>query len=127
MKTRASVTPDDIGVVQQLQLFEELSDRAGVAPPVIDADDFLASPEAHLRALCKELGIAFTSRMLAWPAGPRASDGVWAPYWYAAVLKSKGFEASPPRKMRLDADCAAVAEVCRPAYESMWRCRLVVD
>jgi len=123
VKTRASVTPEDIGVSQQLQLFDELADRAGVAPPVIDAEEFLASPEAHLRALCDLLGIAFTSRMLAWPAGPRASDGVWAPYWYAAVLKSTGFEAPPPRNA-LDADCARVADACRPAYESMQRYRL---
>ena len=42
-------------------------------------DDFLRDPEAHLRALCTHLGIAFDERMLRWPAGPRASDGVWAP------------------------------------------------
>jgi hypothetical protein len=124
VKTRVSVTPEDIGVAQQLQLFDELADGAGVAPPVIDADDFLASPEAHLRALCDYLGIAFTSRMVAWPAGPRASDGVWAPYWYAAVLKSTGFEAPSPRAAELNADCARVAELCRPAYESMRRHRL---
>jgi hypothetical protein len=124
VKTRASVTPDDIGVTQQLQLFDEIADRAGAAPPVIDADDFLASPEPHLRNLCSYLGIAFTPRMLSWPAGSRASDGVWAPYWYAAVLKSTGFEAPSPRTNRLDAECERVADICRPAYESMRRYRL---
>ena len=53
---------------------------------MIDAGDFLRDPETYLRWLCDWLGIAFTPRMLSWPAGPRASDGVWAPYWYDAVL-----------------------------------------
>ncbi|MEJ1935629.1 hypothetical protein WDZ92_36015, partial [Nostoc sp. NIES-2111] len=34
-------------------------------------------------ALCLALGIPFDEAMLAWPAGPRASDGVWAPAWVA--------------------------------------------
>jgi hypothetical protein len=124
VKTRASVTPEDIGVTQQLQLFDELADRAGVAPTVIDADDFLASPEAHLRALCDDLDIRFTPRMLTWPPGPRESDGIWAPHWYAAVLKSTGFEALSPPAAELNAECARVANLCRPAYESMRRHRL---
>jgi hypothetical protein len=124
VKTRASVTPEDIGVLQQLHLFDEIADRVGAAPPVIDADDFLTSPEPHLRNLCGYLGIAFTPRMLSWPPGPRASDGVWAPYWYSAVLKSTGFEATSPRTNRLDAECERVADICRPAYESMRRHRL---
>ena len=32
-----------------------------------------------------------------WPAGPRESDGVWAPHWYAAVEASTGFAAHDPR------------------------------
>jgi hypothetical protein len=57
--------------------------RHGEAPPIIDAGDFLRAPEAHLRALCGWLGIDFTSACCAGPKGPRASDGVWAPHWYA--------------------------------------------
>ena len=124
VKTRASVTPEDIGLPQQRRLFDEIADRTGSTPSVIDADDFLRAPEAHLRKLCADLGIAFTARMLAWPPGPRASDGVWAPYWYAAVLKSTGFEAPPERTIRLDGECARVADACRPIYESLRAYRL---
>ena len=46
------------------------STRCPRTPPVIDAGDFLRGPEAHLRWLCDWLGIAFTDRMLHWPAGP---------------------------------------------------------
>ena len=38
-----------------------------------------------LRALCAALGVPFDAAMLSWPAGPRDSDGVWAPHWYAGV------------------------------------------
>jgi hypothetical protein len=119
VKSRATVTPEDIGLPQQARLFDELAERGGVAPPVIDAGDFLRAPEAHLRALCARLGIAFTERMLQWPAGPRESDGIWAPHWYAAVWSSTGFEPWRAREVKLDGDAARVADACRPAYERL--------
>jgi hypothetical protein len=120
LKSRATVTPEDIGLPQQSRLFDELADRHGAAPPVIDAADFLQAPEAHLRALCAWLGIDFTERMLAWPAGPRPTDGVWAPHWYAAVWRSTGFEPAQPRDVDLDGHAARVADACRPAYERLY-------
>ena len=127
LKSRATVTPEDIGLPQQARLFDELAQRNGVAPPVIDAGDFLRAPEAHLRALCASLGIEFTGRMLRWPAGPRDSDGIWAPHWYAAVWASTGFEPWRPREVHLDGEAARGAEACRPAYESLHAHRLPVE
>ena len=124
LKSRATVTPEDIGLPQQARLFDELAERGGTAPPVIDAADFLQAPEAYLRALCARFGIDFTDRMLAWPAGPRDSDGIWAPHWYAAVWASTGFEPWQPREVRLDGDAARVAEACRPAYARLRAHRL---
>ena len=98
----------------------------GEPPPVIDAADFLRDPEAHLRWLCDWLGIPFTDRMLAWPAGPRDSDGVWAPHWYDAVWASTGFAPYRPREVDLSPHDAAVAEACRPAYERLRALRLVL-
>jgi sulfotransferase family protein len=126
VKTRATVTPEDIGVPQQGRLFDELADRSGVAPPVVDADEFLRAPEAHLRALCARLGIPFTERMLAWPPGPRESDGVWAPWWYAAVERSTRFETPRQKPGRLDHDLARVADACQPVYESLRRHRIEI-
>jgi hypothetical protein len=119
VKSRATVAPEDIGLLQQSQLFDELAERNGAAPLVIDAGDFLRAPEAHLRGLCRRLGIPFSERMLAWPAGPRESDGIWAPHWYAAVRASTGFEPWRPREARLEGQPARVAEACRPAYEKL--------
>jgi hypothetical protein len=126
VKSRATVAPDDIGLPQQARLFDELADRNGAAPLVIDAGDFLRAPEAQLRALCTRLGIDFSERMLRWPAGPRDSDGIWAPHWYAAVWASTGFEPWRAREPRLDGGAARVAEACRPAYEKLHAHRLVV-
>jgi len=118
VRARETCEPQDIGLPQQEWLIR-FWDGHGAAPPVVDAGDFLRAPEAHLRWLCAWLGIPFTERMLSWPAGPRESDGVWAPHWYAAVWASTGFEPWRPRTIELSAHDAAVAEACRPAYEAL--------
>lgn len=123
VKSREACEPEDIGLLQQVVLLDAL-EAAGQEPPVVDAADFLRDPEGHLRWLCDWLGIPFTERMLAWPAGPRDSDGVWAPHWYDAVWASTGFAPYRPREVDLDAHDAAVAEACRPAYERLRQRRL---
>jgi sulfotransferase family protein len=115
LRSRADVTPDDIGVLQQLELHVQL----GPDVPVVDSADFLRDPESYLRWLCDYAGVPFLSSMLSWPAGPRESDGVWAPYWYDAVLASTGFEPYRPREVDLSPHDAAVAEACRPAYDAL--------
>ena len=122
VKSRESCEPDDIGLRQQVDLLDQLDEQ----PPVIDAADFLHRPETHLRWLCDWLGIPFTDAMLTWPAGPRDSDGVWAPHWYDAVRASTGFAPYRPREIDLDEHDAAVALACRPAYERLRAMRLVL-
>ncbi len=125
-RKREEVTLDDIGFVQQRELFEREADRQGAAPPVIEARDVLADPRGTLFALCSALGIPFREEMLSWPAGPRASDGVWAPVWYDAVERSTGF--GPPRPERGPADLPdhlkPIAEAAQPHYERLAAFRL---
>jgi hypothetical protein len=118
VRSREACEPRDIGVLQQRWLVDGW-EAAGAPAPIIDAGDFLHAPEAHLRWLCDWLDIPFTERMLSWPAGPRDSDGVWAPHWYDAVWRSTGFQPWRPRAIDLSDHDAAVAEACRPAYEAM--------
>lgn len=125
VRARESCEPADIGIPQQGWL-AELWDAHGADVPVIDAGDFLRAPEPHLRWLCDWLGVPFTERMLAWPAGPRDSDGAWAPHWYAAVWRSTGFEPWRARETALSAHDAAVAQACRPVYERLHARRLRV-
>ena len=123
VRTRESCEPHDIGLPQQ-QMLLELWDHHHLEVPIIDAADFVRAPEAHLRWLCEWLGIPFTDRMLCWPPGPRPSDGVWAPHWYASVWASTGFEPWRPRTVTLSGHHAAVAAACRPIYEALHARRL---
>jgi hypothetical protein len=124
LKSRDTVVPEDIGLLQQARLYEQLTDVTGAAPMVIDSDDFLQRPAPFLQALTAQLGIAYTERMLKWPPGPRESDGVWAPHWYAAVWASTGFEPWRPRMPTLTGKARDVAEACRPAYERLHQARM---
>jgi hypothetical protein len=126
LRSRDSVSEEDIGLPQQVRLFDEVCDRFGAAPPVIDAEEFLSNPETQLRALCAHFAIPFREGMLSWPAGPRDSDGIWAPHWYAAVWRSTGFEPPNPRETRLEGEAARVADACRPLYEKLREHRLQV-
>lgn len=121
---RAEVSLEDIGFVEQGEIFDVVAERLGAAPPVIDADDVLADPRRALSALCAALSVPFDSAMLAWPAGRRKSDGLWAPVWYDAVERSTGFSAPPGPPPGLAPRLAAIAEAARPIYERLARHRL---
>ena len=126
VKSRATVTPEDIGIPQQRKLHDEIISATGKTAPIIDAGDFLKSPRTYLIAMCEYLGIAFSERMLHWPAGRRASDGVWAPYWYAAVEASTGFEAWRARETSLEGEALKVANRCRQDYEFLFERRWIL-
>lgn len=122
-----AVTPDpglqDTGLPQQLQILKRTR-KAGETPVVIDAQDVLAAPEKILQALCDRLGIAFSSRMLSWPPGPRDSDGVWAPHWYHNVLASTGFAQPAASAEPVPERLAPVLAECRDIYDSLYACRI---
>jgi hypothetical protein len=121
-RVRAAPTLDDLGLRQQAGLFEEFGG------PVIDSADILAAPEAALRALCAALGVPFSASMLSWPAGPRASDGVWAPYWYDSVRRSTGFAPlTPGPPPALDPSLEPLLEQCLTYYERLRKNRIKID
>lgn len=102
-KIRASFDLQELGIPQQWEIFERAADIAGEPPPVLDAADVLANPQRILSLLCERVGIGFDLKMLSWPAGPRPSDGVWAPYWYDSVNASTGFTAPADRSVDIPA------------------------
>jgi hypothetical protein len=121
MRSRADIAAEDIGLEQQSELYDQLG-----APPVIDAADFLRDPEGYLRWLCSYIDVDFTEAMLHWPTGPRASDGVWAPYWYDAVLASTGFAPYRTRDVELHGAALEAAQGSRPDYERLHAARVVL-
>lgn len=110
---------EDLGFVQQLALFERISDRLGNAPPVVDATAIRNDPEKILRKLCQAIGISWDSSMLRWPPGLRESDGVWARHWYHSVEHSVSFSAPEKHAPDLTDQAKRLADSARPAYEKL--------
>jgi Sulfotransferase domain len=124
LKTYPGAGLADTGLPQQSEIFDRVADRLGRAPPVVLASDVLKDPRAQLEALCEALGIPFLDAMLAWPAGSRDTDGAWAPYWYAAVDASTGFEPYRRRHVEPSPAQASLVDECRPYYEKLHGLRL---
>lgn len=100
---------EDIGVDQQLELYEEFG---GI---VIDSADIRAAPEPMMRALCAALELEFDPAMLNWPAGGTEADGIWARHWYGAAHQSTGFAGIEGPLPDL---FGALAELCEEALPS---------
>ncbi len=115
----------DTGLPQQLELFRFLGERTGATPPVLDAEDVLRDPAGVLGAYCRLVGVAFSDRMLSWPAGRRATDGIWARHWYEAVERSTGFEPYRPRPRTVSPELEPLLGECMPLYLELHRHRLV--
>ena len=123
-KKWSDVSLRDIGFVEQAEIFAMVADHLGTAPPVADADDILASPRAVLSKLCAACGVAFDEAMLAWTAGPKPFDGVWAPHWYNAVWASTGMSKPEAKPIELPDGLRRIADAARPYYETMRYSRL---
>jgi hypothetical protein len=119
LRKREAAAFENFGLDRQAEFFEREADRLGYAPPVIDANDVLTSPEGMLTRLCAALGIAWDPAMLSWAPGRRDTDGPWAPHWYAAVEASTGFGPPDNDPVQLADDARFLAERCRPYYERL--------
>ena len=117
-RVRTEPTIDDLGLRQQAEIFEAFGG------PVVDSRDLLTDPEGILRALCQALDVPFDAEMLSWPAGPRDSDGVWAPHWYASVHASTGFAAYRPSADPLPARLEPLARRCLPYFARLHEHRI---
>ncbi len=117
VRKREAPTLNDIGFVQQAQIFDRVADATGRAPVVIDSADIRRNPPESLRKLCNALGIAFTENMLSWPAGPKSYDGVWGPHWYNAVHLSTGFDTPEGPPPDLPASYRPLLDEAMPYYD----------
>ena len=119
LRKRETAAFEDFGLKQQAEFFEREAERLGHAPPVIDAGDVLANPQALLSKLCGALGISWEPTMLCWEPGARETDGPWAPHWYATVETSTGFGPPQVECIEIPEDAQRLAERCRPYYERL--------
>jgi hypothetical protein len=123
-------TPDagleDTGLPQQAELFAWLTARDGAAPAVIDARDVLENPRGMLKLLCERIGVPFDEAMLAWPPGPRATDGVWAKHWYHEVEKSTSFRPYKAKNEEVPAHWRGMLADCERIYAELYAARLTL-
>jgi hypothetical protein len=124
LRKRESAAFENFGLDRQAEFFEREADRLGAPPPVIDANDVLTDSEGTLAQLCRAIGIPWDPAMVRWAPGRRATDGPWAPHWYAVVEKSTGFGPPETDPVDLPVEARRLADRCRPFYERLAEHRL---
>ena len=110
---------EDLGFVQQLEIFDWVRGQTGKIPPVIDARDVLENPERTLRWLCAAVGVGFDPAMLHWPPGLRETDGIWARHWYGEVARSTSFATPREKETPVPERLREVHARCRECYERL--------
>jgi hypothetical protein len=124
LKKREDPALEDVGFVQQAEIFDFVRTRIRSIPPIVDAKDVVENPERILQLLCDALGVEFNDSMLSWPAGLRETDGVWAKYWYGEVAKSTSFQPYRPRNAEVPPRFREICERCRECYQRLYEYRL---
>jgi len=115
---------EDTGLPQQVEIFHYVSAHIGRTPPILDAKDVLTRPREMLQLFCQKIGVPFRDEMLSWPAGPRATDGVWARHWYHAVERSTEFQPYRPKSEQLPDHLLDLYECCSEYYNQLYADRL---
>lgn len=110
---------DQLGLVQQVEIFRHVRRVTGAVPPVISSRGVLSDPEGSLRRLCARLDVPFDSAMLSWKAGRHDSDGIWAKHWYARVEESTGFAPYEHDDSPLPRHLRGLLDDCQGLYEQM--------
>lgn len=114
-KVREQPTLQDIGIKQQAELFTWLQNQDS-QPVVLDGNELRKNPARVLQQLCEHIGLPFSEVMLSWPAGARAEDGCWAPFWYSKVHQSTGFLTPDTHHSPLPQHLLATYEAALPYY-----------
>jgi len=124
---RAKFTIQDIGFLEQVDLYDEICEWADTPPAIVLSNDILTDPEGYLSAICESVNIPFDNAMLNWPAGPRDTDGVWAPHWYKSVINSTGFGSPRTESPIVPSTYSDMLERCRPAYERLYKLKISIN
>ncbi len=114
----------DTGFPQMLEIFDLVRQNTGRIPPVVDSRDVLEDPGGTLVMLCEALGVSFSEKMLAWPPGPRRTDGIWASHWYPEVLQSTMFAPYAPKSENIPPELHEVYGACDAIYKQLHEHRL---
>jgi len=124
IKKREDPALEDLGFVQQAEIFNFVRTRTSAVPPVVDAKDVLQNPERTLQLLCKAAGVEFSESMLSWPPGLRDTDGIWAKHWYGEVAKTTSFQPYRPTRHEVPQRFREIYDLCHRHYEQLYSYRL---
>jgi Sulfotransferase domain len=124
VKKREDPTLQDLGFMQQVEIFDFVRTRVKTTPPVLDAKDVLENPERMLRLLCDAIGVEFSESMLSWSPGLRETDGIWARHWYGEVAKTASFQPYRPSHAKVPAHLREIHDRCRECYDRLYEYRL---
>ena len=124
IKKREDPALEDLGFVQQAEIFDFVRTRTNAFGPVVDARDVLENPERTLRLLCEAIGVDFSQAMLSWPPGLRDTDGIWARHWYGEVAKTTSFQPYRSTDSHVPERFREIYERCRECYERLCAYRL---
>ncbi|XP_041467672.1 branched-chain-amino-acid aminotransferase-like protein 2 [Lytechinus variegatus] len=134
-------------IYQELEKFYDhvINELGQSAPPIIDADDLLAQPEAVLSNYCELVGIPYTPKMLKWESVKNPSVLNWECIDVGAItqtkysqglslskaLQSTGFGDGSKKKTNdsnqdYSDDVKECAEHALPAYERLYDLRITI-
>ena len=120
---------EEVGIIEQRQLFDQLTDKTGSVPPVIDSDDLLANPHGLVEAYCRALNIPFKPEALNWTPGNR-KEVSWYDRgsWHANLKGSDGLKPQPRKNIDISQvpdKVKCIYATCRPHYEHLYRHRII--
>lgn len=119
---------DELGFMEQRELFDRLCDQTGNAPPVLDSDDLLEDPHGMVAAYCASVDILFMPEALSWEPGSR-DEVSWydGGSWHANLRDSDGLKPQPRKHIDI-ADAPdrvkEMYEVVLPHYQHLHTHRL---
>jgi hypothetical protein len=124
VKKRDDPALEDLGFIQQAEIFDFVQSRTDAIPPIVDAKDVLGNPERMLRLLCDAVGVEFSESMLSWPPGLRETDGGWARHWYSEVAKTTSFRPYRHTDEQVPDRLREIYESCCDCYGRLHQHRL---
>ncbi|MCB0971829.1 MAG: hypothetical protein KDA97_10020 [Acidimicrobiales bacterium] len=112
-------TDTELGYEAQRMAFDLVADQQGEPPPVIDATDLRADPDAVVAAWCQEVGVDHRPESLRWEAGMPDDWALWES-WFTRAAASTEFAPPDDRPApEVDTETSARIAECQAHYEHL--------
>jgi len=116
-----------LGYLQQIEIYKMLTKELGISPIIIDAQDLLMEPKKMLIEICEILRIKFDKKMLSWPLGSRKTDGVWGKHWYKQVEASTEFKSYIQTSRIIPPKYQSLYDECIQCYNFLYQNRIILN